>query len=147
MRRLFSDPDAAGTQGVKLRSVGLRGMRGDGRTGEDLLLKKEVRLHAGAFDDPFFFDRDAFLWEGGRALCDGGTSDSFARREASAVVLEVPLFGMGTPTFGLWARTRAFGNQVDRMGFAGINGLLVPEHARGAFNRGQPKNDVVVFPR
>ena len=69
------------------------------------------------------------------------------RREASAVVLEVPLFGMGTPTFGLWARTRAFGNQVDRMGFAGINGLLVPEHARGAFNRGQPKNDVVVFPR
>lgn len=141
----FGAPNADGQQTLKVRSVGLRGMRGQGRTGEDFVVKRDTRVHAGLFDDPFFFDRAGFVGENGRSLCDGAAADSFLRKDVAAIVLEMPLARLGTDRFGVWARTKALGNQVDRMGFAGINTLLVPEAARNAFNRGKPKNDTVIF--
>ncbi len=141
----FTEPRPDGSQRVKLRSVGLKGMRGQGRTGEDIVVKKDVRLHAGLFDDPFFFDRDGFLGEDGRSLCDGAAADSFARENVSAIVLEVPLSRLGARRFGVWARTRTRGKQVDRMGHAAINSILLPAESRDSFNRGLPKNDTRVF--
>lgn len=141
----FAAPDADGRQTLKVRSVGLRGMRGQGRTGEDFVVKRDTRVHAGLFDDPFFFDRAGFVGDDGRSLCDAMAADSFARKDVAAIVVEMPLSRLGTDRFGVWARTKALGNQVDRMGLAGINSLLVPEGARNAFNRGKPKNDTVIF--
>lgn len=141
----FAAPNADGVQSVKIRSTGLRGLRGQARTGEEAVLKKDVRFVAGVFDDPFFFDQAGFAGEGGRMLCDASSSDSFARGDVAAVVLEVPLSRIGTRKFGVWARTKARGSQVDRMGFAGVGSLLLPEGAQEAFNRGKPKNDTAVF--
>ena len=145
IRFLFSEPDENGRQVVKLRGVGLKGLRGQGRTGEDIELKKGVRLHAGWFDDPFFFDREGYAGEGGRSLCDGSAADSFARADVAAIVLEMPKSRLRSSSVGVWARTRAAGNQVDRLGFAGINSLIVPEPARGAYNRAKPRNDLLDF--
>lgn len=145
IRFAFGDPDESGRQVVKLRGVGLRGLRGQGRTGEEIELKKGVRLQAGVFDDPFFFDRDGFRGENGRSLCDGDATDTFARADVAAIVLEMPKSRLRSSSVGVWARTRAFGDRVDRVGFAGINAWIVPESERDSYNEAKPRDDLSNF--
>ena len=67
---------------------------------------------AGLFDDPFFFDLDAFkgavLGNGnGRTFCDGDTHDFFLGLNISALVLRVPNSSLGGngKAIGVWATT------------------------------------------
>ncbi|MFQ6029202.1 MAG: DUF4331 family protein, partial [Dehalococcoidia bacterium] len=112
-----------------------------------------IKVATGVYDDPFFFDLDAFLGTGGRAFCDGGQLDFFAGLNVSAIVLELPsrlLHGRdaGDSNIGVWARTFK-GGQVDRMGRPAINTVFIPanpfepneESQKNAFNEGKPKND------
>lgn len=59
----FGAPDG-GEQSVQLRKVPAKGggaVIAEGTTGEDISVRGGGILHAGLFDDPFFFDLNAFL--------------------------------------------------------------------------------------
>ena len=104
----FTGPRADGSQRLKLRSVGLKGMRGQGRTGEDLVVKKDVRLHAGVFDDPFFFDLEGFMDTlSTGTLAFDASRDFAAFQNTNAIVIEVPLEALGGDSSALrvWATT------------------------------------------
>ena len=67
----------------------------DGTTGSDASLTGGGKATAGLYDDPFYFDLDAFkgavLGNGnGRTFCDGDTTDFFKGLNISAIVLRVP---------------------------------------------------------
>ncbi|MCZ6789157.1 MAG: DUF4331 family protein [Chloroflexi bacterium] len=142
----FSKPDKDGVQKVKVKGPG--GIKGKGKTGEDIDLKNGGVLRADLFDDPFFFDLPAFL---AVDFCSGGSgSDFFASRKISAIVLEVPSSSLGPDDIGVWARTH-FKGRVDRMGRPAINTVFIPNNPfepvssepsqKNAFNTGKPKND------
>jgi len=125
-----------------------------GLTGTSSTLVGGGRTTAGLFDDPFFFDLEAFkgqvLGDGsGRMFCDGDTHDFFLGLNISAIVLKVPNSQLGGDgmTVGVWATTEdANGNQLDQMGRPAINTVFNNVEAnhsdRGKFNRTDPKNQV-----
>ena len=115
-------------------------------------------LHAGLFDDPFFFDLAAF--NAGGAFCPGGPGSGtnfFNGLNVSAIVVEVPSSLLGDNTIGVWARTVMGGNQIDRMGRPAINTVFIPPNpfekstssppdlamSEDAFNATKPKNDAM----
>jgi hypothetical protein len=129
---------------------------------------------AGNFDDPFFFDSQGagdFLKDGNATIHPfprprpanpakprpNEAKNFFAGANTLAVLLEVPTTKLTTanpPLLGVWATTAVNGTQVDRMGRAGINTVLIPpvprnNLARGerrtAFNLGSPATDVANF--
>jgi hypothetical protein len=129
---------------------------------------------AGDFDDPFFFDSQGagdFLKDGNATIHPfprpkpanpakprpNEAKNFFAGANTLAVLLEVPTTKLTTanpPLLGVWAVTSVNGTQVDRMGRAGINTVLIPpvprnNLARGerrtAFNLGSPATDVANF--
>jgi hypothetical protein len=132
------------------------------------------RFIAGDFDDPFFFDAQG----AGDFLKDGNATthpfprpkpanpakprpneakNFFANANTLAVLIEVPTTKLTTanpPLLGVWATTTVNGTQVDRMGRAGINTVLIPPvprnnlarvERRTAFNLGSPSADVANF--
>jgi hypothetical protein len=132
------------------------------------------RFIAGNFDDPFFFDAQGagdFLKDGNGAIHPfprpkptvpgkprpNEAKNFFAGANTLGVVLEVPtakVTAANPPLLGVWATTSVNGTQVDRMGRAGINTVLIPpvprnNLARGdrrtAFNLGSPATDVANF--
>jgi hypothetical protein len=115
-------------------------------------------LHAGLFDDPFFFDLANFNL--GAKFCGaaGGVpvDNFFEGLNVSAIVVEVPSSLLGDNTIGVWARTVMGGTQIDRMGRPAINtvfippnpfeaGSTLPGNPEDAFNAGKPKNDQANF--
>ena len=82
-----------------------------GGTGTDVSTTGGGTIHAGQFDDPFFFDLAGF--QNGFAFTG---VDAFAGANVSAIVLEVPSVELGGPNIGVWARTTVGGQQIDRMG-------------------------------
>jgi hypothetical protein len=150
----FSPTDSAGQQDILLRLVPARGssaVLARGRTGEGVPVAGGGTLHAGVFDDPFFFDLLAFLGASGRSFCDGGESDFFTGLNVSAIVLEVPSALFGTTNIGVWARTELDGQQIDRNGRPAINTVFIPNNPfepvgsepsqKNAFNAGKPRQD------
>ena len=106
------------------------------------------RVSTGVFDDPFFFDLDAFNAQGGPAFTDPGT-DFFAGLDVSAIVLEVPsseLNGADT-SIGVWARTLdGNGDQIDRVGRPAINTVLIAGDAnKELFNVSTTSDDFTTF--
>jgi hypothetical protein len=99
------------------------------------------------FDDPFFFDLNAFLTVD---FCNPGTN-FFNGLNISAIVLEVPSSWLGSSNIGVWARTLLNDQQVDRMGRPAINTVFIPNNPfepsgsepsqKNAFNAGKPRND------
>jgi len=99
----------------------------------------------GVYDDPFFFDLNAFLGEEGRTFCDGGEFDFFAGINVTGVVLEVPRATIGGDAVGVWAAVHTGGEQVDRVGRPAINTVFIEGEAKNAYNAGQPVDDPADF--
>ncbi len=145
--------------------VGNGGIFGLGKTGQDVRLLRGGMLHAGLFDDPFFFDLVAFR----NVLAGAGTLprnpdsevngvDFFAGANVSAIVLEIPtkqlkssrnddddaedeMMNGSDSNIGVWARTALKGKRVDRMGRPAINTVFIPSANKDAFNMGEPRDD------
>ncbi len=122
--------------------------RGVGDVGEDIELRGGGRVVAGVFDDPFFFDFQAFQDQvkgagGSRTFCDGHETDFFAGLNVSAVVLEVPssLLTDGSSTIGVWAETGDRKGRIDRMGRPAIATVLIDDGSEDAFNVIRPRFD------
>ena len=116
-------------------------VQGRGQVGQDIALADGGVLRAGVYDDPFFFDLNAFLGANGRSFCDGNQEDFFAGLNVSAIVLEIPSSNLRAQNVGVWARTMFNGDQIDRMGRPAINTVFIPSEAKNDFNAGQPKMD------
>jgi hypothetical protein len=133
-----------GSQAVQVyrdgRSIGL------GSTGSDIALRGGGRARAGLFDDPFFFDLNAFKDQvnpggGSRTFCDATPSNFFAGLNVSAIVLQVPIAQLGGEQIGVWGRTRVGKTTIDRMGRPAIATVLIPNGQEDAFNRTHPAQD------
>jgi hypothetical protein len=137
----FSPADAANRQQVTLTCAPVAVCeRTQGMTETNLPVSGGM-LRAGLFDDPFFFDLDAFKHD--LAFCQGpgGTGTNFfAGLNVMAIVLELPTARLGTK-LGVWGRTALAGQTVDRMGRPAINTVFMPPEMKGAFNAGVPAND------
>ena len=122
---------------------------GSGQTGQTILLQNGGRIIANIFDDPFFFNQEAyeqFQQTGDANSFNPSTAqNSFARENVAAIVIELPLDAIRPSTSGaalnVWARTVKRGHQYDRTGMPGLSMLLIPERKESAFARGKPKND------
>lgn len=113
---------------------------GSGDVGQSVAVAGGGMVHAGIFDDPFFFDlvgfNDGFNFTG---------DDTLAGANVSAIVLEIPSSELGATNVGLQARTVQGGSQVDRIGRPAINTALIPSARKNEFNLGSPANDLSAF--
>jgi hypothetical protein len=151
-RLRFGKPNGSLVQQVTLFREGGAGPDVDepiarGRTGQDITIPGGGMLRAGVFDDPFFFDLNAFL---AIDFCNPG-ENFFAGLNISAIVLEVPSSWLGSNNIGVWARTVLNEKQIDRMGRPAINTVFIPNNPfepsgsepsqKNAFNAGRPQAD------
>ncbi len=123
-----------------------------GSTGEIIDVAGGGSLLVDVFDDPFFFDLDAFTGNNGRSFCDGDENDFFLGLNVSAIVLEVDRAQIGDGTVGVWATTSLTDEgQIDRMGRPAINTVFIPNNPfepvgseasqKNFFNAGKPRHD------
>jgi hypothetical protein len=148
----FSKPDSHGVQEFDLWRDGT--WLASGLTGADSMLLGGGKTTAGLYDDPFFFDLDAFKGavlgeDNGRTFCDANTTDFFLGLNISAIVLRVPNESLGGngQAIGVYASTEdANGNQLDQMGRPAINTVFNNAEAdksdREQFNRTRPGKQV-----
>jgi Domain of unknown function (DUF4331) len=150
-RITFSKPDDGGVQRVVLKWVPRKGNSfrlASGQTGQTIPVKGGGQLYAGLFDDPFFFDLDAFRGSNGRSFCDGDEVNFFLGLNTLAIVLELPRSTFPDDTIGIWART-LLESQIDRMGRPAINTVFIPKNPfepneasqKDRFNKTKPKLD------
>ncbi|MEM7326223.1 MAG: DUF4331 family protein [Actinomycetota bacterium] len=145
----FGQENSDGSQTVTV--FGPRG-RSRGVTGEGMDLRGGGRAIVGTFDDPFFFDFQAFQDQvkgagGDRVFCDNHATDFFAGLNVSAIVLEVPsdlITARNSTEIGVWAETIRRG-KVDRMGRPAIATVLVDDGSEDRFNRTMPHQDRARF--
>ena len=132
-----------------------------GLTGQTLNVKGGGRVMAGLFDDPFFFDLNAFnnfvtLAKAGASLParvapfspPNVPSNFFGTFNVISMVLELPtesLTSKGNTKLGLWARTILNGQQIDRMARPAINTATIPSALKESFNEGTPFTDQALF--
>jgi len=153
-RITFGEPNGNGEQTwrLKIKGGGLK-VRGVTGTTTDL---GPVKVTAGTFDDPFFFDLANFLasdFSCGANEEPGDptpASNFFAGANTQAIVFEFPASEL-EGTVGIWARTRLDDKQIDRMGRPAINTVFIPNNIfepagsepsqRNAFNAGKPQHD------
>jgi hypothetical protein len=139
-------------QSVTLRSMpgkggGAPAMLASGQTNQTISIPGGGSIRAGVFDDPFFFDLNAFL---AVDFCNPG-ENFFTGLNISAIVLEVPSTWLGSTNVGVWAETVLNKAQIDRMGRPAINTVFIPNNPfepvgsepsqKNAFNAGEPRND------
>jgi hypothetical protein len=174
-RLTVSAPNAAtGVQTVTLRGLPSAkfpptGILAQGPTGQTLPIRGGGMFMASTFDDPFFFDAQAFsdLVSGKRTPGDPnhpyprpapgpGVTDParnfFFNANTLGFIIEMPTTRLlSSPTntkIGVFGRIERNGVQVDRMGRPAINTALIPpiprnsgNERRNAFNAGLPVND------
>lgn len=125
---------AVGADGEQYMTVFRKGRRlGGGRTG-------------GVFDDPFFFDLQAFKDQvkgagGSRVFCDATPTDFFEGFDLSAIVLQVPTTLLDGPEIGVWGRTRVGSTTLDRAGRPAIATVLITDGLEDAFSSTHPAQD------
>ncbi len=141
----FDTPNANGRQSYTLTLDGAT--VASGNTGSPAKVTGGGRVFAGLVDDPFFFDLDAFLGSGGRGFCDGGETDFFAGLNVNAIVLQMPVAGLGDGAFGVWATTSSGGTRIDRTAFPAINTVFIPGNKKNRYNAGNPVDDPATFSR
>jgi hypothetical protein len=149
IRVRFGEPDEDGRQQVKIRGAGGKSKsKASGTTGETIELPGGGQAIASTFDDPFYFDFEAFLGtvkgQGTRSFCDGWEVDFFAGLNVSAIVLEVPGESLtdGDSTISVWGETKNKWGRVDRMGKPAIATVLINDGNEDAFNKNRPHRDV-----
>jgi hypothetical protein len=154
----FGSPNGMGVQSIKLYRNGH--LVSSGWTNQDNSVAGGGKLTAGLFDDPFFFDLDAFkgavLGSGnGRTFCDSGTTDFFKGLNVSSIILKVDNSQLGGngKNIGVWATTNVLRGgawvQADQIGRPAINTVFnnVDPHKtdREAFNTTQPVQQPQLF--
>ena len=126
------------------------------QTGKITTITGGIKVTAGLFDDPFFFDLDAFKGRDSRAAVrefnDGFENNFFAGFNVSAIVMEIPSRLFGARHISVWAATTDGRKQlqVDRMGLPAINTVFIRPNRffkpggsfKNAFNFGHPYFDV-----
>jgi hypothetical protein len=150
IRFSFSMPNHPGFQRFEAQWTDRHGMRvlARGLTGHPHHIPGGGAVAAGLFDDPFFFDLNAFNKFkqdlNPADFCNPGTN-FFKGLNVMAIVLEVPSVWLQrneqSTHIGLWARTEVEGEQFDRMGRPAINTALIPAPMKDAFNDGSPSTD------
>src|SRR5262245_13097204 len=138
---------AVGNDGQQAFQLYRDGRRiGNGRTGANVPLTGGGQARAALFDDPFFFDLQAFKdqvkGEGGmRTFCDGNEVNFFNGLNVSAIVIQVPISSLGGTDVGVWGRTRLGETTIDRMGRPAIATVLIPDGFEDPFNTTHPRQD------
>jgi hypothetical protein len=117
-----------------------------GRTGRTSRAPGGIKVRAGLYDDPFFFDLTAFGDQvkgagGSRTFCDGQENDFLAGLNVNAIVLEVPSDMFDGTNVAIWARTRTKKGVIDRVGRPAIATVLIPDGSEDAYNRTKPRRD------
>ncbi len=147
-----------GKQEVRLSRIDGNGqpvLLARGQTGSNVAIRGGGQMRADVFDDPFFFDLDAFKGTGGRNFNDPNRVDFFKGFNTSIMVIEVPRATIkgATNVLSLWCRSLdAQGRQVDRMGIPAVNTAFVRpnrfignappgQDLKKAFNESLPVND------
>jgi hypothetical protein len=139
----FGPVRADGTQRVRVDPPGRDNLT-RGNTGTPFSLRKGGMATAGVFDDPFFFDLEAFLGvvkgQGTRSFCDAGARDFFQGLNVSAIVVEVPsrILTGDSSTISVWGETLNDDGIVDRMGKPAIATVLINDGNEDAFNHTKP---------
>ena len=160
----FSKPNAAGVQTLTVKRNGTVLLTGKTSPGKVAKINRQgaVRAFAGLRDDPFFFDLDGFVnilsTEAGKSFlgCKSPRTDFFAKKNVSAIVLELPaamLTRSGSSQIGVWSATTVGQKQIDRMGRPAINTVFIPQnpfekneaYRKNQFNGAQPKADKARF--
>jgi hypothetical protein len=152
----FGAANGSGQQAYTLRRNGAA--IAHGMTGTDTAIAGGGRVTAGLYDDPFFFDLQAFrgavLGNGnGRSFCDGNEEDFFLGLNISALILRVPNSWIGGDNHGIgvWATTEAKRGgkmvQLDMMARPAINTVFnnvdtAHKTDKELFNRAQPAEQV-----
>jgi hypothetical protein len=140
-------------------------LSGGGMTGQNNAVKVGGWVRADLFDDPFFFDLNAFNKFKAEALSgDPNAANVFLKRGVNnipnnffggfnvlAIVVEVPSVLLQSSKqntkIGVTARTLVEGNvQFDRMGRPGINTVLIPDADKDLFNSLVPAQDFFAIP-
>lgn len=148
--------DEAGPEAIQ--NVRVSGSAGSA-TGSNLkdFALGDGQVSIGAFDDPFFFDFQAFQDQvkaagGSRTFCDDDPTDFFAGFDVSAIVVEVPtemITASDDPTgangIGIWAETRDDAGRIDRAGRPGIATVLIDDGSEQGFNSRLPHDDLDRF--
>lgn len=100
--------------GIRVR--GIPGVTGDITGAVETTLQKDgVRVRAGLFDDPFFFDLQGFRdTTSSGTLGFDNTRDFFAGQNLTAVVIEIPRdrIANGSNPIDVWSDTARFGGQL-----------------------------------
>lgn len=147
----FGQPNASDVQSLRLWKNG--NLVAAGMTGSANLVAGGGKTTGGLFDDPFFFDLEAFKDQilgdaGSESFCDGTPTNFFLGLNISGIVLRVPnsqIGGTGA-NIGVWATTevKTGGRRIqrDQMGRPAINTVFNNANAhkydRELFNRTQP---------
>lgn len=109
----FGPGATAGQFGVQVTGVpGAGTITGSVQTTID---QNDVMVHAGLFDDPFFFDLQGFIeTRNTGTLRFMPSRDFFAGQNLTAVVISMPRSRVanGTNPIDVWAETRRFGGQL-----------------------------------
>jgi hypothetical protein len=129
-----------------------------GHTGTSSPITGGGMVTAGLYDDPFFFDLNAFKGQvlgngNGRSFCDANTTDFFQGLNVSSMVLRVPNSWIGgqNKNIGIWGTTEVQKGgkwtQADQMGRPAINTVFnnvdAAHHSdKELFNRSQPAQQV-----
>ena len=104
--------DATGNNGIQI--TGIPGVGTISGPVNQTLSSNGVRVRAGLFDDPFFFDLQGFQ----ETVDTGNLSisnqrDFFANANVTAFVIEVPLSNINASgALTVWSETRRFGGQL-----------------------------------
>jgi Domain of unknown function (DUF4331) len=176
----FSNPDAFGRQNFQLLKQSAKGQPlatqtslapasaivnealAFGPTGQPIAVKGGGRVMCGLFDDPFFFDLNAFnkfvmLAQQGAPLAErvapfmspNFPSNFFGNFNVLAIVLEVPtaslLSSKSDPKLAIWVRTVGINEQVDRMGRPAVATATIPTPFKNVFNALTPFTDQALF--
>lgn len=130
LRATFLAP-RGGRQEVRLHRVNASGQAvliARGQTGSNVAIRGGGLMRADVFDDPFFFDIEAFRGTAGRNFNDGNEADAFAGFNTSIIVIEVPSASLiaGSNVITVWSRTLdAAGLQVDRTAIPAVNTVFI----------------------
>jgi hypothetical protein len=168
IRFTFGGPNRSGQQPFQYSAFDPSGrvlLSGKGVSGKNNLVSIGGMVRPDLYDDPFFFDLNAFNLFKSRALAGDPTAGSvflnrnvknipqnfFGGFNVMAIVLEVPSVllqsSRGNTKIGVWARTFLPGDlQFDRMARPAINTVLIPDDHKDLFNSSVPAQDTTFIP-
>lgn len=149
IRARFGEVMEDGTQDVFIDGTVARA---GGVTGAEFDIGDGGRGFVGTFDDPFFFDFQAFQDQvkgagGSRSFCDATPTDFFAGFNTTAIVIEIPTADLvaADANIAVWGETSGRGGRIDRMGRPAIATVLINDGDEDSFNRVRPDADLRIF--